>query len=910
MDIGNNPSGIRVRLTLNVALAPFFVAALAAGPVSAADLPAGYTQLDYIESTYKQAIRTGYTPTYGDRIECVVKLPTSRAQQQNWPTLFGTRTSAEAQRYYLRYNPADDSFRFGYASQEVEAMTGDAFDVGGYENGHAMRIVCQTNVLSWARPDGTHGGQIVASGTAPSMSVPLSIFCCGHGDVTWASGAANMRLYSFKVSNAAGLTQCDFVPCRRISDGAVGLYDTQRERFFSNESSNSFAGFTAAPVSSTLPSGYTRLAYIESTYKQALHTGYIPTWGDKIECDVKISSTHTGSYMALFGKQDNTGVNGYHFTIQLDGTQMIGYGNSSYYARTGEYFRSACNFLKGYDGGYLVHLTMQTNKVEWIRHDGTMYGSVSAPADATPPTMNREFCIFGANHQDNKWVTNPTNMRLYSFKVTAQDGTVQCEFIPCRRNSDGTIGLYDVVRDLFKQNESTASGAGGPFVAGHVYGSLPLGYRKADYIESTSALQYIDTGYLHGTNDLVAMEYYAPKDWQINGYCFLWGSKASGNTEPENWQFYIGGADNQNYISYNHKASSASTSPKGYDYTSDPIHLECQANVARWTCGTQNGSYETASSYADWTNGKYPMYIFSGDVAGSVGGSFCTVMRLYFFKIYRDIGDEMVLVHDFVPMIAASGAVGLYDRVGDRFHANMRANVADFNVGVDFDALPEGYKKVEYIQSTDALQYIDTGYWHGTNDLVVMEYFAPKTWQVNGYCYLWGSRMPSSGNHTHAVNWHFYIGGAGNQNYISYNHYTGKSVQNPAGYDYSGKPIHLECQASTATFTCGGNSGSLTTTGTFANWTEGKWPLYIFTGNCGGEIERTYCSVMRLYWFKLYRDIGGRMVLVRDFVPVLDPTGAAGLFDLVERRFYGNAREGVPDFKYRLFNTPLIMTVH
>ncbi|MBQ2632141.1 MAG: hypothetical protein IJG13_20890, partial [Kiritimatiellae bacterium] len=850
-------------------------------------LPDGYIKLDYIESTYKQAIRTGYTPTYGDRIECVVKLPTSRAQQQSWPTLFGTRTSSEAQKYFFRYRPSDDSFRFGHGSTEVETVTGENMDTGGYETGHVMRVICQTNVLSWARLDGTHGGQIVASGSAPSISVPLSIFCCGHGDVTWASGGTNMRLYSFTVSNAAGVTQCDFVPCRRKSDGAVGLYDTVRGRFYGNESSNSFAGFTAAPVSSTLPDGYTRLAYIESTYKQALHTGYIPTWGDKIECDVKISNKHASSYLTLFGKQDDTSVNCYYFTIQTDATQGIGFGNRTYFDRTGEYFRTACDYLKGYDGGHLVHLTMQTNKVEWVRHDGTMYGSVYAPADATPPTMNREFCIFGGNHQDNKWVTNPTNMRLYSFKVTAQDGTVQCEFIPCRRNSDGAIGLYDVVRDLFKQNESTASGAGGPFAAGHVYGSLPLGFRKANYIESTSALQYIDTCYLHGTNDLVVMEYYAPKDWQTNGYCYLWGSKATGNTEPENWQFYIGGR-NQDYVSYNHKASKATTNPATYDYTSDPIHLECQANSARWTCGVQNGSYETASSYSDWTNGRYTMYIFSGNVAGSVGGSFCTVMRLYSFKIYRDIGGEMVLVHDFVPMVAASGAVGLYDMVGDRFHGNMRANAEDFNAGIDYDSLPDGYTKAKWIQSTSDLQYIDTGYWHGTNDLVVMDYYAPRTWQVKDYCYLWGSRMGSSGNHQHAVNWSFYIGGR-NQSRVNYNHYNSKGDDNPTAsvYNYADNPIHLECQASTAKWTCGDVTNSFTTTGTFANWTDGKWPLYIFTGDCGGSPENSYSTIMRLYYFKIYRDIGGQMVLVRDFVPCLNESGAAGLFDKVERRFHG-----------------------
>ena len=897
-------------------LSRIFIIALAASAalpaLADADLPDDYTRLDYIESTYKQAIRTGYTPTYGDRIECVVLLPTSNGQQANWPTLFGTRTSSETQRYYIRYNPADDSFRFGYASQEVETMTGETFDVGGYENGHAMRIVCQTNVLSWARLDGTHGGQIVASGTAPSMSVPLSIFCCGHGNVTWASGAATMRLYSFKVTASNGTVQCDFIPCSRSSDGAVGLYDTARSHFYRNESSNSLGGFTAGPVSRSMPDGYTRLTYIESTYKQCIHTGYTPTWGDKIECDVKVLNKHTGSWMALFGKQDDIGKNAYLFQIQMDATQSIGYGDASYYVRGGEYFRAACNYLQGYDGGYLVHITMQTNKVEWTRHDGTMYGYVAAPADATPPTMNREFCIFGANHQDNKWVTNPTNMRLYSFKITAQDGTVQCDFIPCRRNSDGAIGLYDVVRNLFKQNESTASGAGGPFIAGPVYGSLPLGFRKAKYIESTSALQYVDTGYLHGTNDLIVAEYCAPKTAQINGYCYIFGSRAAGDAHrnAENWYFYIGGAANQNYISYNHQNTRAVQNPAGYDYASDPVHLECQASTATFNCGGQTGSLTTDTTFANWTRGLYPLYIFGGDCGGTAQDSYCTVMRLYFFKIYRDINGEMALVHDFVPMIAANGAVGLYDWVGDRFHGNVRANVEDFNAGIDYDALPEGYKKVDYIQSTSALQYIDTGYWHGTNDMVVMDYYAPKTWQVNGYCYLWGSRMPSSGDHTHAVNWHFYIGGAANQNYISYNHYTGRSVQNPAGYNYSSNPIHFECQASTATFTCVGSSGSLTTTGTFANWTDGKWPIYIFTGDCGGAPDYGYSSIMRLFSFKIYRDIGGRMAIVRDFVPVLDPTGAAGLFDLVERRFHGNARAGVPDFKYRLPNTPTVMVVH
>ncbi len=646
-----------------------------------------------------------------------------------------------------------------------------------------------------------------------------------------------------------------------------------------------------------LPAGYTRLTYIESPVKQCIHTEYIPAWGDKIECDVKITMPYDSTSRALFGKRDKEGVNNWYFVIRSDATQAIGYGNGDYYTSGGVRLREASNYLANYDSTYLVHVTMQTNIVQWTRHDGTHYGYCMAPADATPPTMNRELCIFGINHIDNKWVSCPTTMRLYSFKVTAEDGTVRCNFIPCYRHSDGEVGLYDVVRDLFKANESTVSGTY-QFKAGPIYGSLPDGFRKAKYIQSTSALQYIDTGYLHGTNDLVVMDYYAPKDWQVNGYCYLFGSRAAGSAHrnAENWYFYIGGADNQSYVTYNHQNSKAVQNPSGYDYTSDPIHLECQASAADFTCGGSSGSLVSPATFADWTEGKWPLYIFTGDCGGTADNSYCTVMRLYSFKIYRDINGESVLVHDFIPCVAASGKAGLYDLVGDRFHGNARSGVEDFVTEVDKPVLPQGYKRARYIQSTSALQYINTLYWHGTNDLVVMDYYAPKTWQVNGYCYLWGSRMPSSGNHTHAANWHFYIGGK-NQDYISYNHYTGKSVQNPAGYDYLSNPVHLEAQASTATFTCGDGGGSLVTTGTFSNWVEGRWPVFIFTGDCGGQPDYGYSSIMRLYSFKIYREAEGRMAPVRDFVPCVETaTGRAGLYDLIGGRFHGNARAGVSDF--------------
>lgn len=493
---------------------------------------------------------------------------------------------------------------------------------------------------------------------------------------------------------------------------------------------------------------------------------------------------------------------------------------------------------------------------------------------------------------------HPTNMRLYSFKITSQDGTARCNFIPCYRKSDSAVGLYDVARNVFKSDESTTST--GRFKAGALYGSLPLGFRKANYIQSTSACQYIDTGYVHGTNDLIVMDYYAPKTWQVNGYCYLFGARAGGDShkDPGNWYFYIGG-NGADYITYNHKESKTLTNPGSqvYDYNSDPIHLECRSNTATWVCGSVTNSLTTASTFSDWTAGNCPLYIFGGDFAGSVQSGNSSVMRLYSFRIYRDIEGESVLVHDFIPCVNGSGAAGLYDWKGDRFHGNGKSTGEDFIVDLCESRLPDGYEKMDYIRSTSDLQYIDTGYWHGTNDLVVMEYYAPKSWQINGYCYLFGSRHLETGGHSNPENWSFYIGGK-NQNRVNYNHQGSAGDNNPSSdtYDYEDNPIRLECQASTARWTCGDKTNSFTTTATFGNWVEGFYPLYIFGGNCGGRVCNGYCTVMRLYSFKIYRDIGGNMALVRDFVPCKNERGKAGLYDMVGGRFYGNARTSGADF--------------
>lgn len=75
--------------------------------------------------------------------------------------------------------------------------------------------------------------------TSPS----LTLFCL-HRNATFVE-KSSYRLHLFKLYASAVLV-CDFVPCRRLSDGAIGMFDLVSQSFFGNSGTGSFIG--GAPV--------------------------------------------------------------------------------------------------------------------------------------------------------------------------------------------------------------------------------------------------------------------------------------------------------------------------------------------------------------------------------------------------------------------------------------------------------------------------------------------------------------------------------------------------------------------------------------------------------------------------------------------------------------------------------------
>lgn len=187
--------------------------------------------------------------------------------------------------------------------------------------------------------------------------------------------------------------------------------------------------------------------------------------------------------------------------------------------------------------------------------------------------------------------------------------------------------------------------------------------------------------------------------------------------------------------------------------------------------------------------------------------------------------------------------------------------------------LPSGYTQLAYIQSSGA-QYIDTGFYPNQDTRVVMEgVFLEHTANAS----LFGARTSSSSN-LYTMTWvnassyfitNYGTGGlnvpftAGNSFVLDKN----KNVTTLNGEVYT---------ADEASFTC-------------------TVPLFVFATNNNG-------SVLHYGSFSLKKmQIYDNGTLVRDFVPCLNSSGVAGLYDLVNGQFYTNAGSG--SFNYELSAT-------
>ncbi len=418
-------------------------------------LPMGYLPLEYIESTGTQYINTRYNHQQNDKVVCDAII--AATGQRVWSCLFGAIwnnadnglvmevSNNGADKPYLRYK------RGGQNSQLVVLSNSTAV------RGKRITITCQGKTASWT--DGTDGGTGSTSALTGNSQIPMLIFnankattanAVSTSDNWWTSA----KLYGFQIFDANNVAKRDFVPCR-TELGEAGLWDKVEGKFYGNSGTGILRGSDGADDMSV-----GRVDYLESTGvagKQYVNTRYNHKGGDKIECDVNISTGNQNVFSCLFGAMWNNNTDGY--AIQVSN----GKATTQYL----KYFRDSANVVLGNSTalrGKRIAITCEGKTATW--NDGTTSGSgtlSSASHDSQIPMLifNQNYATTagGVKIHDNWW----TAAKLYRFDIISSNGMPQRKMVPWRK-ADGTVLLYDHVTKDFYAN--AGSGAAFGYAAG------------------------------------------------------------------------------------------------------------------------------------------------------------------------------------------------------------------------------------------------------------------------------------------------------------------------------------------------------------------------------------------------------------------------------------------------------------
>lgn len=204
---------------------------------------------------------------------------------------------------------------------------------------------------------------------------------------------------------------------------------------------------------------YTRLTYLESTGKQYINTGYVVQEDDVIE--MSYISTATTSYdKALFGVADS-GI-GIWATI---------YSNTGYYRFGSAESVTAANARTRY-------------RVVLKKGSADADGSTASPAYESMPTL--PLYVFASNN-NGRGINMYGYCRSMGFRISKANGDVVMDLKPCKRDSDGKVGMIDLVSGRFFASEGTEEFIGGNEVA------VTDGYEIIDYASFNND-KVFDTG--------------------------------------------------------------------------------------------------------------------------------------------------------------------------------------------------------------------------------------------------------------------------------------------------------------------------------------------------------------------------------------------------------------------------------
>jgi hypothetical protein len=187
----------------------------------------------------------------------------------------------------------------------------------------------------------------------------------------------------------------------------------------------------------TLPNGYSQLTYIESTGEQYIDTEFNMTTTSELELTMQITEYDTKAKMGFLGSYET---NSTLYQLYASGT-----GNEYFYATFGGKNYIALSQFS-LNTPYNILMKADTITINSVVRNFTSDGL----KDAIKPLY-----LFWRNSTGEM-----AKMKLYSCNIY-NNGVAIRKFIPCLRDEDNAIGLYDLVGNHFYENKGTGTFIGG-----------------------------------------------------------------------------------------------------------------------------------------------------------------------------------------------------------------------------------------------------------------------------------------------------------------------------------------------------------------------------------------------------------------------------------------------------------------
>ena len=427
-------------------------------------VPTGYTQLEYIESTGTQYIQTGISAPNGFRISCEI---------MNNLGAYSTICSARPTNANV-----DNNGLYWEGSSQIGVGAGGWATGGSRVTNKKYQVDASTIVgnLFFKLDDVSQSFSFNPSypQTNQRSGNLLTLFATINmeGEV---KGFSQDTLYAAKIYTSIDDSELvgDFIPCKRTSDNAIGLYDLVSNSFFENAGTGTFIAGSVIPAyiemtvddktltgkwtqgpnpaAHGLPDGYTELEYIKSTGTQYIVSNIYGQPNLKIRAKVKYSS--------FSGSNRNAFIGYYTDTTSESEWWEIGYTNGNSGASYAHGFRSSTgNENKGSCGGTISTDVIYDYVAEFKAGDNKLYVDDSLVATTTNNSALTTYPLNIFTWKDNEG--DGYGKTIYELSAEL-NGDVISKYVPCRRDSDNAVGMFEIVSQSFHENAGT-----GEFIAG------------------------------------------------------------------------------------------------------------------------------------------------------------------------------------------------------------------------------------------------------------------------------------------------------------------------------------------------------------------------------------------------------------------------------------------------------------